>query len=105
MPKAPPQPATTAKSGKAQDNAAGGASPAAGKKTYGRVCATCHGAGMAGAPKFGDIAAWASRVKAAKAQLYQSAINAKGRCHLRAARQLGDDEVKAAVDYMLNAVQ
>jgi len=60
---------------------------------------------MAGAPEFGDKAAWASRVKAGKAQLYQSAINGKGTMPPQAARQLGDDEVKATIDYMLNAVQ
>jgi cytochrome c5 len=30
----------------------------AGKAVYGEVCIACHGAGIAGAPKFGDKAAW-----------------------------------------------
>ena len=34
----------------------------AGEQVYGQVCKTCHEAGLAGAPKFGDKAAWAKVV-------------------------------------------
>ena len=34
-----------------------------GKKVYDSGCIACHGAGIAGAPKFGDKAAWAPRIK------------------------------------------
>ena len=33
-----------------------------GKKVYESACIACHGAGIAGAPKFGDKAAWAPRI-------------------------------------------
>ena len=86
--------------------AAAGATMAAGKKTYKSVCSSCHGTGMAGAPKYGDKAAWASRVKKGEAQLYKSALNGIGAMPPKGGNpQLSDEDVKAAVDYMLNAVQ
>src|SRR6185436_4937021 len=49
-----------------------------GKKTYDATCSVCHGAGIAGAPKFGDKAAWAPHLKAGIDTLYTSAIKGKG---------------------------
>ena len=54
--------------------AAGGA----GKSVYQATCVACHGTGIAGAPKAGDSAAWAARVKAGNASMYASAIRGKG---------------------------
>ncbi|MBA2492734.1 MAG: cytochrome c5 family protein [Gammaproteobacteria bacterium] len=85
---------------------AAGASMTAGKKTYESVCASCHGTGMAGAPKYGDKAAWASHLKEGKTHLYETAINGGGAMPPKGGNpQLSDEDVKAAVDYMLNAVQ
>ncbi len=36
---------------------------AAGKATFEATCAACHKTGVAGAPKVGDKAAWAPRIK------------------------------------------
>jgi cytochrome c5 len=33
-----------------------------GEAVYGGLCQACHGAGVAGAPKFGDRKAWAPRI-------------------------------------------
>jgi cytochrome c5 len=33
-----------------------------GEQVYNQACVACHGAGVAGAPKFGDKAAWAPRI-------------------------------------------
>ncbi|HYC35783.1 MAG TPA: c-type cytochrome [Usitatibacter sp.] len=79
---------------------------AAGKSTYDSACAACHAAGVAGAPKLGDKAAWAPRLKAGKDQLYASAIKGKGAMPPKGGQTaLSDDAVKAAVDYMTSSVQ
>ncbi len=84
------------------------AAPAAadGKATYDQACAVCHGAGVAGAPKFGDKAAWDARVATGKDALYNSALKGKNAMPAKGGRaDIGDDAVKAAVDYMVSQVQ
>ena len=84
--------------------AAGGA--ADGKATYASVCAVCHAAGVAGAPKFGDKAAWAPRIKQGKDTLYASALKGKGAMPAKGGNpSLSDDAVKAAVDHMVSAAK
>lgn len=77
------------------------------ESNYNTTCATCHGIGLAGAPKFGEKDAWESRIAKGMEVLYQSSINglppgmpAKGMCFT-----CSDDELKAIVDYMVEAVQ
>ena len=73
----------------------------AGKATYDMVCGVCHAAGVAGAPKLGDQAAWAVRMKAGKANLYVSALKGKGAMPPKGGNPaLSDDAVKAAADFM-----
>jgi cytochrome c5 len=76
----------------------------AGKKLYDAACATCHGAGIAGAPKLGDKAAWADRIKQGNAVLYEHAIKGfqgkTGMMPPKGGATVPDAEVKAAVDYM-----
>lgn len=78
----------------------------AGKKVYGSVCATCHAAGVAGAPKPGDKADWGPRIAQGSEVLYKHALEGftgqKGMMPARGgSATLSDDEVKAAVDYMV----
>src|SRR5260221_211269 len=90
---------------------AAAAAPAAagkadGKKVYDTVCTICHGAGVAGAPKFGDKAAWAPRLKAGMDALYSNAIKGKAAMPAKGGNAaLSDAEVKAAVDYMAAAAK
>jgi cytochrome c5 len=106
-PKAPaPAPAAAAAPAVAPVAAAPAAAAAgnAGKSTYDAVCAVCHAAGVAGAPKAGDKAAWDTRLKAAKGKegLYATAIKGKGAMPPKGGNaSLSDDAVKAAVDYLL----
>jgi len=77
----------------------------AGKSVYGKTCAMCHAAGVAGAPKPGDKADWGPRIAQGKDTMYKHAIEgftgAKGMMPARGgAASLSDDEVKAAVDFM-----
>ncbi|MDO9007572.1 MAG: c-type cytochrome, partial [Thiobacillus sp.] len=77
-----------------------------GKKTYGNVCSMCHASGAAGAPKPGDKADWGPRIAQGMDMLHKHAIEgftgAKGVMPARGgSATLSDDDVKAAVDYMV----
>jgi c(7)-type cytochrome triheme protein len=81
------------------------ADAASGKETYEAKCALCHANGLAGAPKFGDRAAWAARLRAGGAALNRSALQGtpKGMPAKGGDLGLADADVRAAVDYMLAA--
>lgn len=73
-----------------------------GKSIYQATCAACHATGVAGAPKAGDAPAWAARTKAGNAALYNSALKGKGAMPAKGGNAgLPDNDVKAAVDFML----
>lgn len=79
-----------------------------GKSVYDKVCALCHAAGVSGAPKPGDRADWAPRIAQGDELLYKHALEgftgAKGLMPARGTgANLSDDEVKAAVRYMVDA--
>lgn len=84
-----------------------GSAKADGKKIYDAACAACHGAGIAGAPKVGDKAAWGPRIQQGNATLYDHAIKGfQGKTGMMPAKggsSASDDEVKAAVDYMVSS--
>jgi cytochrome c5 len=72
-----------------------------GKAIYDSTCVACHGAGIAGAPKAGDKAAWAPRLKTGMETLYTSALKGKGAMPIKGGNMaLGDSDIKAAVDYL-----
>lgn len=85
--------------------AAAPATADAGKALYEKTCQMCHAAGVAGAPKFGDKASWAPHIAKGMATLYQSAKTGtpKGMPPKGTAMDATDDQLKAAVDYMVNA--
>lgn len=77
------------------------AGKADGKKIYDTTCAACHASGVAGAPKTGDKAAWAPRLKAGMNALYANALKGKNAMPPKGGNAaLADDDVKAAVDYL-----
>jgi len=77
-----------------------------GEATFKGVCSGCHGAGVMGAPKFGDKAAWSARVAKGLDALYVSAIKGKNAMPAKGGNPaLADDDIKAAVQYMVNAVK
>ena len=74
-----------------------------GKAVYQSVCTVCHGAGIAGAPKTGDKAAWKARIALGKETLYASAIKGKNAMPAKGgAASASDAEIKAAVDYLVD---
>lgn len=104
-PAAPPAPQAAAPAPEPAPAPAPAAENAVGKSVFGKACALCHAAGVAGAPKPGDKADWGPRIAQGKEVLYKHAIEgftgAKGSMPARGGSSaLTDDEVKAAVDYM-----
>ncbi|MBM3372774.1 MAG: cytochrome c5 family protein, partial [Betaproteobacteria bacterium] len=86
--------------------AAAGGDAARGKSVYDSSCAACHSAGVAGAPKTGDKAAWAPRLKAGKDALYAAVLKGKGAMPAKGGNaSLTEADVKASVDYMLGLVK
>jgi cytochrome c5 len=81
-----------------------------GKKIYDATCVACHGAGIAGAPKFGDKSAWTARIAEGNDTLYAHAIQGfQGKGGVMPPKggntTLADADVKAAVDYMISAAK
>ncbi len=74
----------------------------AGEQVYQGQCAACHAVGAAGAPKFGDAAAWAPRIKTGYEALLNSALKGKGAMAAQAGGEYNDVEVGRAVVYMAN---
>jgi cytochrome c5 len=77
-----------------------------GDEVYQQACVACHGAGVAGAPKLGEAAAWSDRIAQGSDTLYEHAINgfqgSAGYMPPKGGRaDLSDGAVKAAVDYMV----
>jgi cytochrome c5 len=75
-----------------------------GEAVYKQACISCHMTGAAGAPKLGDASAWQPRIAKGVDTLVQSAIAgvpgtamvAKGACNT-----CSDDDIRAAVEYMV----
>jgi len=77
-----------------------------GKGTYEKVCSVCHAAGVAGAPKLGDKAAWAPRIATGADSLHNSALKGKNAMPPKGGMvNLPDADVVAAVDYMVKAAK
>jgi len=77
----------------------------AGKALYTQVCQACHAAGVLGAPKFGNKADWAPRLKEPMDTVYNYALHGKGNMPPKGGSNASDADVKAAVDYMVNAAK
>jgi cytochrome c5 len=77
--------------------------PKTGQQVFQAQCTTCHTAGLLGAPKFGDAAAWGPRVTKGFDALLQSALHGKGNMPAQGGGDFSDYEVGRAVVYMANA--
>jgi cytochrome c5 len=92
---------------------AGGSSglamPTSGKDLFDQTCSACHGAGIAGAPKAGDKAAWASHIAKGLPTLYDHALHGftgtTGTMPAKGGRtDVPDPMVEQAVNYMVSLV-
>ncbi|MEZ5657967.1 MAG: c-type cytochrome [Burkholderiaceae bacterium] len=82
--------------------AAAPAAPKTGEQVYNTACMACHATGAAGAPKFGDTAAWAARNAQGYEALLNSALKGKGAMPPQGGGALSDVEVGRAVVFMAN---
>jgi cytochrome c5 len=71
-----------------------------GEQVFAAQCTACHTAGVAGAPKFGDAAAWAPRIATGYDALLHSALAGKGAMSPQGGGDFSDLEVGRAVVYM-----
>lgn len=90
--------------------AAAATAPAAAKpdgaKIYSMSCNACHATGVAGAPKFGDKAAWVARSKAGVDGLLASVTKGKGAMPPKGGQANATDaDLRAAIEYMLAAAK
>lgn len=82
--------------------------PRSGEDVYNSACLACHSTGAGGAPKLGDVAAWVDRIAKGRDVLISSGIDglagtgmiARGGC-----MNCDDEEITAAVDYMVDNSQ
>jgi len=107
--KAPAQkPPAQAQAAASAPAAGGAAKPAAGgaadgKQIYDSTCMACHATGVANAPKLGDKAAWAPRIKQGMDTLLQSALKGKGAMPPKGGNaSLSDADVRAAIEFMVS---
>lgn len=89
---------------------AAAATEMSGAEVYGSACAACHAAGIAGAPKFGDAGVWGDRIAQGMELLVEHAINGyQGKDGYMPPKggnaALTDDQVKAAVEHMVDATK
>jgi cytochrome c5 len=85
---------------------AAAAIPENGTAAYETACQACHGAGIAGAPKVGDKAAWGPRIAQGKETLYNHALHGfNGKTGVMPPKggraDWPDDLIKQAVDHIV----
>lgn len=78
----------------------------AGEQLYKTACFACHATGVANAPKFGDKAAWAPYISTGMDAMVKVAMSGKGAMPPKGgAANASEDDIRAAVQFMVNAAQ
>jgi cytochrome c5 len=72
----------------------------AGAEVYAAQCVACHASGAAGAPKFGDVTAWAPRLKTGFEALWNAALKGKNAMGPQGGGDFNDIEIGRAVVYL-----
>lgn len=76
-----------------------------GEALYKQACVACHAQSVAGSPKFGDKAAWEPRIKTGIDALTASVIKGKGIMPPKGGSVASDADIRATVEYMVNAAK
>ncbi|MCO5111661.1 MAG: c-type cytochrome [Burkholderiaceae bacterium] len=71
-----------------------------GEEVFTAQCAACHATGAAGAPKVGDVGAWAPRIKTGFDALVHSALKGKNAMSAQGGGNFSDIEIARAVAYL-----
>ncbi|HHL45612.1 MAG TPA: cytochrome c5 family protein, partial [Gammaproteobacteria bacterium] len=103
---APAKAAEPAALAPAASETAAASSARSGEEIFNSTCTACHSTGAAGAPKVGDKEAWAPRIATGMDTMLEVAI--KGRNAMPPRGTCGncsDDELKAAIEYMVSKSQ
>jgi len=82
---------------------AAGSGPRSGEELFKVRCAACHAAGLMGAPKLADKAAWGPRIASGYAALLNAALKGKNAMPAQGGADYSDVEVGRALVYMANA--
>ena len=86
----------------AANKAADLASINTGQRIYETSCASCHDSGLLGAPMTGDQQAWAGHTEHGMEHMVGNAISGIGKMPAKGGNmKLSDQEVRAAVEYMV----
>ena len=109
-PKAPAAaaPAPVAEAAPAAAAPVAAAAPAAsdaGKNLYNTTCMVCHASGVAGAPKYGDKAAWAPFIAKGMDDMVKKATTGVGAMPPKGGSTASDADFKAAIQYMVDAAK
>lgn len=81
---------------------AAGSGPRSAEDLYKGRCAACHAAGLIGAPKFGDKAAWSARIGTGLKALLASALKGKNAMPPQGGGDYSETDVARALVYMAN---
>lgn len=79
-----------------------------GEAIYNQACVACHASGVGGAPVVGDVDSWSPRIAKGLEALHNSGINGIAGTAMMAKggrADLSDQQIMAAVDYMVGASQ
>jgi cytochrome c5 len=80
--------------------------PMTAEQVYNTACMACHSTGAAGAPKTGDVAAWAPRIAQGDDVLFEHATKGfKGMPPRGGSPQLSDEDITVAIGFMVSQSQ
>ena len=86
--------------------AAAAAAGLSGQQIYDRFCFACHATGVGEAPLFGDLAQWQPRIDQGMEQMLAVSLTGRGLMPpMGTCVTCSDDEMRAAIQYMVDSAQ